>query len=843
MKRIVFAIAAATGLLFGSPANAVDDVMVVFDGSNSMWGQIEGVAKIEIARDAMENLMGDWIADANIGLMAYGHRREGDCSDIETLIAPGRVDRTEFLEQVRQITPRGKTPLSAAIERAANELAFRDNPATVVVISDGIESCERDPCALADDLNRAGIGFTAHVIGFGLGSQEEEDSLACIAEKTGGRFIAASDASELQAALGEVSATVATPTEPKPEPEPEYDVSITAPETALAGSDIEVSWRNAVDGRDIITIVPAGADESEIENHIRVKDDSSSGLRVPGEPGLYEVRYVLDEERRTLASTPVEITEPEVTVTAPETALAGSTIEVSWTKAVAGRDIITIVPAGADEDEIENHIRVKDNNSSDLRVPGEPGLYEVRYVIDEGRRTLASAPVEVTEPEMSVTAPETALAGSTIEVSWSKAVAGRDIITIVPAGADEDEIENHIRVKDNSSSGLRVPGEPGLYEVRYVIDEGRRTLASTPVEVTEPEMSVTAPETALAGSTIEVSWSKAVAGRDIITIVPAGADEDEIENHIRVKDNSSSGLRVPGEPGLYEVRYVIDEGRRTLASTPVEVTEPEVTVTAPETVLAGSSIEVSWSKAVAGRDIITIVPAGADEDEIENHIRVKDNSSSGLRVPGEPGLYEVRYVIDEGRRTLASTPVEVTEPSVQLTATETVRAKGDIAVTWQGDTNSRDIVTIVPMGAEDDAVEQHKRVRDNTEATLRAPEETGMYEVRYVLDEGRRTLARAIVEVVAEDAALDTGGSLDAPETAAPGETVQVGWTSSSESDRQRISLARRDQADFTWIEAKKTDNEPPLMFTMPDEPGTYEFRLLDLAGPMVLSRAIIEVQ
>jgi Ca-activated chloride channel family protein len=581
MKPIIFAMTAVTSLLVGGAAHAVDDVMVVFDGSNSMWGQIEGVAKIEIARDAMENLMGDWTAQTNLGLMAYGHRKKGDCSDIETIIPPGPADRAAFLDEVRQITPRGKTPLSAAIERAADELAFRDNPATVVVISDGIESCDRDPCALADDLERAGIGFTAHVIGFGLGSDADKESLSCIAQNTGGRFIAAADADELQAALGEVSATVATAPEPEPEPEtePQYDVSITAPETALAGSNIEVSW--------------------------------------------------------------------------------------------------------------------------------------------------------------------------------SKAVAGRDIITIVPAGADEGEIENHIRVKDDSSSNLRVPGEPGLYEVRYVIDEGRRTLASTPVEVTEPEMSVTAPETAL----------------------------------------------------------------------------------------AGSNIEVSWSKAVAGRDIITIVPAGADEGEIENHIRVKDDSSSNLRVPGEPGLYEVRYVIDEGRRTLASTPVEVTEPSVQLSATETVRAKAEIDVEWQGDTNSRDIITIVPMGADEGTIETHKRVRSNSSATFKAPAETGMYEVRFVLDEGRRTLASAIVEVVAEDAALDMGGSLDVPETATTGETVQVGWTSSSESSRQRISLAKSNQADFTWIEAQKTDNEPPLMFTMPDEPGTYEFRLLDLAGPSVLSRAIIVVQ
>ena len=70
-------------LLAGGAAAADENVMVVFDGSNSMWGQIDGVAKIEIARGVMENLLGDWVDDRQVGLMAYGHRQRGDCSDIE----------------------------------------------------------------------------------------------------------------------------------------------------------------------------------------------------------------------------------------------------------------------------------------------------------------------------------------------------------------------------------------------------------------------------------------------------------------------------------------------------------------------------------------------------------------------------------------------------------------------------------------------------------------------------------------------------------------------------------------------------------------------------------------
>src|SRR6056297_2474497 len=192
MRKAAYLFAGALMACAGQAA-AADDVMVVFDGSNSMWGQIDGTAKIEIAREAMGRLVGEWADGADVGLMAYGHRRAGDCADIETVIQPGPFDRERFMSSVRAITPTGKTPLTSAVEEAAEALSYRDEPATVVLITDGIESCRRDPCALADDLERMGVGFTAHVVGFDL-QGEEREAVACMAERTGGLFVAADDA-------------------------------------------------------------------------------------------------------------------------------------------------------------------------------------------------------------------------------------------------------------------------------------------------------------------------------------------------------------------------------------------------------------------------------------------------------------------------------------------------------------------------------------------------------------------------------------------------------------------------------------------------------------------------
>ena len=81
----------------------------------------------------------------------------------------------------------GKTPLSAAVKQAAEALKYTEDKATVILITDGLETCEADPCALGKELEQSGVDFTAHVVGFGL-TAEEGKQVACLAENTGGKY-------------------------------------------------------------------------------------------------------------------------------------------------------------------------------------------------------------------------------------------------------------------------------------------------------------------------------------------------------------------------------------------------------------------------------------------------------------------------------------------------------------------------------------------------------------------------------------------------------------------------------------------------------------------------------
>lgn len=180
--------------------------MLVLDASGSMWGQIDGKAKIVIARDAVSSMLSNWPNGQSLGLMAYGHRSKGNCSDIEVIKAPSTLDKRGFQQAVGALQPKGMTPISASVRMAAEQLRFSEQKATVILVSDGEETCQADPCALGKELEQLGVDFTAHVVGFDIEKNPKAKAqLQCLANSTGGRYLDAKDAGELNKALQEVA--------------------------------------------------------------------------------------------------------------------------------------------------------------------------------------------------------------------------------------------------------------------------------------------------------------------------------------------------------------------------------------------------------------------------------------------------------------------------------------------------------------------------------------------------------------------------------------------------------------------------------------------------------------
>ena len=92
MHRILVLLVFFLAAITASAENAI----LVLDESGSMWAQLEGKTRIEIARAVIGDMLARVPAERALGLVAYGHRREGDCSDIEEIVPVGTDRATEL---------------------------------------------------------------------------------------------------------------------------------------------------------------------------------------------------------------------------------------------------------------------------------------------------------------------------------------------------------------------------------------------------------------------------------------------------------------------------------------------------------------------------------------------------------------------------------------------------------------------------------------------------------------------------------------------------------------------------------------------------------------------------
>ena len=233
-----------------------------------MWGQIDGKAKIETAQETLSTLVAGLPTDTKLGLMAYGHRRDKDCGDVELLSDFGKNPPKMITTLIHTIKPMGKTPIANALKKSKD--AFKGHEGqnnNILLVSDGIESCEGDPCAVAKELKDAGLNVSAHVIGFGV-TKEEGKKLTCIADNTGGKYFDAANADAFNDAIKEVTQLAQVVPAPAPKA-----VSKVVFEDDFKGNALESHWevknpnpdRYIVDEGKLLLVMPWTASMS-IEN-------------------------------------------------------------------------------------------------------------------------------------------------------------------------------------------------------------------------------------------------------------------------------------------------------------------------------------------------------------------------------------------------------------------------------------------------------------------------------------------------------------------------------------------------------------------------------------------------
>jgi Ca-activated chloride channel family protein len=103
LAMLMTLVGAAAGMAADPPS-----VMIVLDGSGSMWGTIDGSRqnKLTLVRDSMRRALARVGPETRVGLTGFGHRR-GDCGDIEVMLPAEKLDAERIMAPLGRTTRRG----------------------------------------------------------------------------------------------------------------------------------------------------------------------------------------------------------------------------------------------------------------------------------------------------------------------------------------------------------------------------------------------------------------------------------------------------------------------------------------------------------------------------------------------------------------------------------------------------------------------------------------------------------------------------------------------------------------------------------------------------------------
>jgi hypothetical protein len=189
----------------GAEKEITKNVEIIMDASNSMTGLIGKETKMTVARRVLTQIINGLPDTMNVGFRVYGHRYPTDayqqaCQDTELLLPIGPVQKAKLVEMVNKIQTKGRTPLVLSVLQAIKDFEKLAN-GSIVLVTDGIESCNGDIKSIAPAIKKSGLEMKVHIVGFDIKEKEARQELESIAKATEGMYLDAKDAKGLLSAL------------------------------------------------------------------------------------------------------------------------------------------------------------------------------------------------------------------------------------------------------------------------------------------------------------------------------------------------------------------------------------------------------------------------------------------------------------------------------------------------------------------------------------------------------------------------------------------------------------------------------------------------------------------
>jgi len=214
-RKFCFAVLLSVAGFGTSQAASEKSIMLVLDASGSMKAALpDGTSRMDAAKAAVAQLVSTLPAETSLALRAYGHQSpqsQKNCKDSALLTPFDTVGKNKaaVIAKALSLQPQGYTPITYALTLAGEEMLAQEAASHVVVlVSDGKETCEADPCAAAKALARADAKLVVHTIGAGV-DDATRAQLQCISTAARGSYFDANSSVELATVVGQAAETKA----------------------------------------------------------------------------------------------------------------------------------------------------------------------------------------------------------------------------------------------------------------------------------------------------------------------------------------------------------------------------------------------------------------------------------------------------------------------------------------------------------------------------------------------------------------------------------------------------------------------------------------------------------
>ncbi len=186
------------------PTKTRKNIEIILDASGSMKTAMGKETRWSVALDTLQQVLAQLPDDFNVGLRVYGHREASrsprTCTDSELVVPVVKINRQGILNRAKAFKPKGETPLVYSALQAPSDLKPVGG-GTVILITDGEESCKGDAVKAAADLKSSGLDIRLNIVGFALKNPKTQKELSGFAQATGGLFYSAESGEALGEAL------------------------------------------------------------------------------------------------------------------------------------------------------------------------------------------------------------------------------------------------------------------------------------------------------------------------------------------------------------------------------------------------------------------------------------------------------------------------------------------------------------------------------------------------------------------------------------------------------------------------------------------------------------------